>query len=76
MFPPSQRELLDKIANRPDASSHIAEIMNLYSTGIAHDRHLPWDDLRFRLPPRESLTKNGGSQSRSHARAYSVDCLS
>jgi Fic family protein len=55
MAPPSQRELLNKIANRGDASSRLADIINLYSTGIAHDRYRPWDELRFRRPP-EGLT--------------------
>ena len=54
MAPPIPRELWDRTlaAGDPD---RVVRIMSLYSTGIAHDPYLGWEELRHRQPP-EGLT--------------------
>ena len=51
MPPPDQRALISKIASQVDGFARLSKIMGLYSTGIAHDSYLSWDDLRYRRPP-------------------------
>jgi hypothetical protein len=49
MPPPDYGRLASQILTSGNARA--VEIFTLYRSGIAHERYLPWDELRYRKPP-------------------------